>query len=194
MKDFERNYLTGLRKQFEYYKLLGERTFDQLSEADLFWRYNESSNSIAVMVNHLWGNMMSRWTNFLSSDGEKPWRERDLEFEEVIGSKKEMMLKWEEGWARLFGALESVNEGNIDQTVYIRNQEHSIPEAINRQLAHYAYHIGQIVYVGRMIRDQQWESLSIPKGKSQSFNRKKFSEEKRRAHFTDEFLNHNAES
>jgi len=177
MKDFERNYLTGLRKQFEYYKLLGERTFDQLSEADLFWRYNESSNSIAVMVNHLWGNMMSRWTNFLSSDGEKPWRERDLEFEEVIGSKKEMMLKWEEGWARLFGALESVNEGNIDQTVYIRNQEHSIPEAINRQLAHYAYHIGQIVYVGRMIRDQQWESLSIPKGKSQSFNSKKFSEE-----------------
>ncbi len=194
MKDFERNYLTGLKKQFEYYKLLGERTFDQLSEADLFWRYNESSNSIAVMVNHLWGNMMSRWTNFLSSDGEKPWRERDLEFEEVIRSKKEMMFKWEEGWACLFGALESVNQGNIDQMVYIRNQEHSIPEAINRQLAHYAYHIGQIVYVGRMIRDQQWESLSIPKGKSQSFNSKKFSEEKHRAHFTDEFLNHNADS
>ena len=146
------------------------------------------------MVNHLWGNMMSRWTNFLSSDGEKPWRERDLEFEEVIRSKKEMMFKWEEGWACLFGALESVNQGNIDQMVYIRNQEHSIPEAINRQLAHYAYHIGQIVYVGRMIRDQQWESLSIPKGKSQSFNSKKFSEEKHRAYFTDEFLNHNADS
>lgn len=191
MKNFDENYLTGLRKQFEYYKLLGERSFDQLNEKELFWSYNESSNSIAVMVNHLWGNMMSRWTDFLTTDGEKEWRERDLEFEDVIGNRKEMMRKWNEGWACLFTALDTVNKENIDQTVFIRNQEHSIPEAINRQLAHYAYHVGQIVYVARMIRDQEWMSLSIPKGQSATFNEKKFSEEKKRTHFTDEFLDPN---
>jgi hypothetical protein len=191
MKNFDENYLTGLKKQFEYYKLLGERSFDQLNEEELFWSYNESSNSIAVMVNHLWGNMMSRWTDFLTTDGEKEWRERDLEFEEIIGNREEMMRKWNEGWACLFTALDTVNKENIDQTVYIRNQEHSIPEAINRQLAHYAYHVGQIVYVARMIRDQEWMSLSIPKGQSATFNEKKFSEEKKRTHITDEFLDPN---
>ncbi len=188
MKDFDTNYLVGIRKQFQYYKLLGERTFEQLDEKSLFWQYNEASNSIAVMVNHLWGNMMSRWTDFLTSDGEKDWRNRDMEFEDVIRDKDQMMLKWNEGWKCLFDALDTVNTTNSNTQIFIRNQGHSIPDAINRQLAHYAYHIGQIVYVGRMIRDTEWKSLSIPKGDSKSFNAEKFARAKHEAHFTDEFL------
>ena len=194
MKNFEENYLFSISKQFEYYKLLGERTFDQLEEKELFERPNEASNSIAVMVNHLWGNMMSRWTDFLSADGEKEWRQRDLEFEDVIQNKKEMLQKWNEGWECLFRAIHSVHVDNFDTEIYIRNQGHSITEAINRQLAHYAYHVGQIVYVGRMIRNTDWKCLSIPKGKSDEFNADKFSKAKHKAHFTDEFLKDQAGS
>ena len=187
----KKNYLTSIRKQFQYYKLLGERTFDQLEEKELFWQYNEASNSIAIIINHLWGNMKSRWTDFLNSDGEKEWRNRDMEFEDVIRSKKELLEKWEDGWNCMFTALDSVNENNFDTLIYIRNQGHTIVEAINRQLAHYAYHLGQIVYIGRMIKGEDWKSLSIPKGKSVSYNQKKFSEKKKKAHFTDEFLKEN---
>ena len=183
------NYLTSARKQFEYYKHLGDATFKQLKEEDLFWQYNNESNSIAVIVKHLWGNMLSRWTDFLSSDGEKEWRNRDGEFEADIKDRAEMMKKWEEGWACLFKALDSVNESNFDTTIYIRNMGHTITEAINRQMAHYASHIGQIVYIGRMIKGKEWQSLSIPKGKSKEYNAKKFAKPKHKAHFTDEFLN-----
>jgi hypothetical protein len=193
MKNFDENYLAGIRKQFEYYKLLGDRTFQQLEDEDLLWQYNEASNPIAVMVNHLWGNMMSRWTNFLTTDGEKEWRQRDQEFEDVIRTREQMINKWNEGWACLFNALDSVNEDNFNTRVYIRNQGHSIPDAINRQLAHYAYHIGQIVYVGRMIKNSEWTSLSIPKGQSAAFNTSKFSRPKHKAHFTDEFLDDNSQ-
>lgn len=179
-------YLNSAIKQFEYYKLLGEKTMDQLDESDLFWQYNEASNSIAVIVNHLWGNMLSRWTDFLISDGEKAWRERDLEFENVIKSKTQLLAKWNDGWACLFKALNSITEDNFNTKIYIRNQEHAIPDAINRQLAHYAYHIGQIVYLGRMIKGDSWISLSIPKGESKTFNQKKFSKGKHGGHFTDD--------
>ncbi|WP_335966096.1 DUF1572 family protein [Galbibacter sp. PAP.153] len=181
-------YINSVKKQFAYYKKLGELTFGQVQEKDLFWKYNGESNSIAIIVNHLWGNMLSRWTNFLTEDGEKEWRERDLEFEDVIASKEEMLQKWDAGWRCLFNALDSLDETNFHQQIYIRNQGHSVMEAINRQLAHYSYHIGQIVFLGTLLKGAEWKSLSIPKGASKSYNDKKFSKEKHAAHFTDEYL------
>ena len=136
----EADYLNSVKKQFEYYKSVGEKTFDQLDEKDLFWQYNEESNSIAIVVNHLWGNMKSRLTDFLTSDGEKEWRNRNLEFESVIKTKDELLEKWNDGC--LFDALDSVTKENFETKIYIRNQEHSILEAINRQFTHYPYHIG----------------------------------------------------
>lgn len=185
MKD---NYLDSVIKQFRYYKMLTEKTFSQLEEQDLFWQYNEESNSIAIIVNHLRGNMMSRWTDFLTTDGEKEWRNRDLEFEQVIKTRAELDQKWEEGWHCLFSALDSIGDTPLDSLVYIRNQGHSITEAINRQLAHYAYHVGQIVYIGRMTRAHQWKSLSIEKNRSRDYNHEKFSAERSKQHFTDEYL------
>ncbi len=177
--------IEGIKIQFKYYKSLGEKTFNQLSEEDLFKQYNEESNSIAIIVNHLRGNMLSRWTDFLNSDGEKTWRQRDLEFESVIKNKEELIQKWEEGWRCLFDALDSINEDNFNTKIYIRNQEHSISDAINRQLAHYAYHIGQIVYIGKMY-SKHWNSLSISKGKSSEFNKKKFDRGRHQGHFSDD--------
>ena len=182
----ERNYINSVKKQFEYYKILGEKTFDQLNKKELFWQFNEESNSIAITVNHLWGNMKSRWTDFLISDGEKEWRNRDMEFESIIKTRTEMLEKWADGWNCLFDALNSVCESNFDSEIFIRNQSHSIVEAVNRQVMHYSYHIGQIVYVGRMIKGKEWNSLSIPKGKSKDFNDRKFSQGKHKGHFTDE--------
>lgn len=185
------NFLNSSILQFEYYKSLGERTINQLDNEDLFFAPQKESNSIAIIVNHLHGNMMSRWTNFLSSDGEKEWRNRDQEFEDVISNKKELLQKWEEGWSCLFEALNTVNEENFGQLIYIRNQGHTITEAVLRQLAHYAYHIGQIVYLGKLCKENKWESLSIPKGESTEYNSKKFSKTKRKEHFTKEFLDKN---
>lgn len=182
------NYLESIHKQFTYYKMLGDKTLEQLSEEDLFWQHNPESNSIAIIVKHLWGNMRSRWTDFLTTDGEKEWRQRDTEFEADIKSKKELLEKWKEGWNCLFTALASVNKDNFDTVIYIRNMGHTITEAINRQLAHYAYHTGQIVFIGRMIKGEEWKSLSIPKGGSKAYNAKKFSQPKRQEHFTKEFL------
>lgn len=183
----DNNYLESATKQFEYYKLLGDKTFAQLKEEKLFWQYNEESNSMATIVKHLWGNMLSRWTDFLNSDGEKEWRNREAEFENDIQSKEEMVEKWEEGWSCLFETLKSLKEEDLNKTIYIRNQGHTVIEAINRQLAHYAYHIGQIVFIGKMLSDE-WNSLSISKGGSQQYNSEKFSKPKENAHFTDEFL------
>jgi len=182
----EENYLNSVKKQFEYYKILGEKTLEQLNEDEVFWQFNEESNTIAIIVNHLWGNMKSRWTDFLTSDGEKEWRNRDLEFESIIKSKTELLQKWNEGWDCLFAALNAINTTNFDTEIFIRNQKHSIIEAVNRQMMHYAYHIGQIVYVGRMIKGKDWQSLSIPKGKSKNFNAEKFSKGNHKGHFTDD--------
>ncbi|WP_103072228.1 DUF1572 family protein [Aquimarina sediminis] len=181
-------YLEGIQKQFKYYKSLGEKTISQIPEDQFWWQYNETSNSIAIIVKHLWGNMKSRWTDFLTTDGEKEWRQRDAEFENDIKSKEELLSKWDEGWQCLFDALNSVDEDNFDQPIYIRNIEHSITEAINRQLAHYSYHIGQIVFLGKMIASNEWKSLSIPKGESSAYNKKRFATPKHKAHYTDKLM------
>jgi hypothetical protein len=182
------HFIATAIKQFEYYKMLGEKTFTQVSDEALFWSHNEESNSIATIVKHLWGNMMSRWTDFLNSDGEKIWRNRDAEFENNIKTRSEMMVLWNEGWAILFQALNSICEEDFKKTIYIRNQAHTLEEAILRQLAHYPYHVGQIVFVGKMIASNEWQSLSIPRGKSKAFNNEKFSNPQSSTHFTDEFL------
>lgn len=182
----EQNYLENVRLQFEYYKSVGDKTFAQLSDSEFFWQYNNHSNSIAIIVNHLYGNMSSRWTDFLSSDGEKQWRQRDQEFQKIIKSKSELLNKWNEGWSILFAALDTVNVGNFHTKVYIRNQEHSLIDAFNRQLAHYSYHIGQITYIAKMVKGAEWTSLSIPKGESKTFNKSKISKGKHGGHFSDD--------
>ena len=139
------DYLSSVKKHFYQYKSLGDKTMEQLDEKNLFWQYNDQSNSIAVIVQHLWGNMLSRWTNFLTEDGEKESRERDAEFERVIKTKEELITKWDAGWHCLFAALNSVREADLDKTIYIRQEPQIVIDAINRQLAHYSYHVGQKV-------------------------------------------------
>jgi len=184
------DYLDSVKKQFEYYKLLGEKTFSQLTDDQLFWQFNQESNSIATIVKHLWGNMRSRWTDFLTSDGEKEWRNRDAEFDNDISTREELLDKWNSGWACLFDALDKLSQKDLKKEIYIRNMGHSVMEAINRQLAHYPYHVGQIVFIGKMACDDTWNSLSIPKGKSDRYNADKFSKPKHKEHFTREFLDH----
>ena len=182
----DKNFLKTAVKQFTYYKSLGEKTFNQLSEGDLFYQPNPDSNSIAIIVNHMSGNMASRWTDFLTTDGEKEWRQRDEEFEDVIKTREELINQWEKGWQLVFKAMDEINEHNFGQLVYIRNQGHTITEAISRQLCHYSYHVGQIVYLGKMMQGGDWTSLSIPKGNSNQYNSEKFNKPKERGHFTDE--------
>lgn len=158
--------------------MLGDNTFEQLFEEDMFWQNDKDINSIAFIVKYFHGNMFSRWTDFLSIDGEKDWRDREGEFESSFSTKKEVLDKWNEGWQCVFDALESVNEKNVDTIVYIRNQGHKVEEACIRQLAHYASHVGQIIYIGRMLRGKYWQSLFIPKGDSKAFNQTKFAKEK----------------
>jgi hypothetical protein len=172
------NYLQSAIQQFEYYKSLGDKTFLQIAPENLFWQFNDDSNSIAVIINHLYGNMLSRWTDFLNSDGEKEWRNRDKEFLNEVTTKEELLQRWESGWKCLFDALHSITEADLDKEILIRNQKHTIAEAINRQLAHYPYHIGQIVFLGKMLSNNNWKSLSIPKGQSDAFNSKMFSDPK----------------
>lgn len=180
------SYLNSVQKQFQYYKSLGEKTMDQLSDEQLFWKSDEEANSIAVIVKHIAGNMLSRWTNFLQEDGEKTWRDRDGEFENSFNSKEDILNAWNQGWTCLFDALEQVTEDNLESIVYIRNHGHTITEAINRQLSHYSYHVGQIVFIGRMLKKDDWISLSVPKNQSKEYNKEKFAKEKRRTHFTDD--------
>jgi hypothetical protein len=169
-----KGYLESVKTQFKHYKTIGEKTFDQLNDKDLFWQYNEESNSVVIIVKHIWGNMMSRWTDFLTTDGEKEWRKRDEEFEADIKTKDEMLDKWNQGWECLFTALDTITEEDLNsKTIYIRNEGHSITEAINRQLAHYPYHIGQIVFIGKMA-SSNWGALTIPKGNSKMYNKEMF--------------------
>jgi len=186
-----KDYLVSVRKQFEYYKMLGEKTFSQLSDDQLFWQYNEESNSIGTIVKHLWGNMLSRWTDFLTSDGEKEWRMRDAEFENDLSNREELLAKWNESWQCLFAAINSLTEADLEKEIFIRNQGHTVVEAINRQLAHYPYHVGQIVFIGKMLCSNNWTSLSIPRGNSKEFNAEKFSKPQHKQHFTDEYINPN---
>ena len=180
------SYLNSAISQFKYYQILGDKTIAQLSEEQLFIQKSEVENSIGVIINHLWGNMMSRWTDFKTTDGEKEFRKRDQEFETVIITKEELLNKWDEGWNCLFGALESLKRDELEDIIYIRNQGHNIVEAINRQLSHYSYHVGQIVLLGKIAKKKDWESLSISKGDSKNYNQEKFSKEKKKTHFTEE--------
>lgn len=180
-------YIESVIKQFKYYKLLGEKTFEQLDDKQLF-NVQPNVNPIPVIVKHLWGNMLSRWTNFFEEDGEKEWRKREEEFTATINNREELMEKWNAGWECLFLALNMVSNDNLDTIIYIRNQGHTVVEAVNRQLAHYSYHVGQIVYIGTLLKGEYWQSLSIPKGKSKEYNKQKFANAKSKKHFTDEYL------
>ncbi len=181
-------YLHPTLKQFQYYKSLGDKTMAQLTDEQIFWKYNDTSNSIAIIVKHIAGNMLSRWTDFRTADGEKEWRNRESEFADDITDRDSLEAYWNKGWNCLFDAIQSVSDEDLEEIIYIRNQGHTILEAINRQLAHYPYHIGQIVFIGKMLTDSDWLSLSIPRGKSASYNDSKFDKEKERGHYTDEFL------
>jgi hypothetical protein len=182
------DYINSVKKQFEYYKWLGEQTIQQLPDDALFMQINADSNSIAILVKHLSGNMLSRWTGFLTSDGEKEWRQREAEFQNDIQSKARLMEVWENGWACLQKALEELGTADLGKEIFIRNQGHTVVQAINRQLAHYPYHIGQIVFIGKMILGENWKSLSIPRGTSETYNSNKFAKPKRTEHFTDDEL------
>ncbi|MCB0446988.1 MAG: DUF1572 family protein [Gelidibacter sp.] len=178
-------YISGIIKQFNYYKTVGDKTFEQLSFEDMNYQPNQVSNSISIIVKHMVGNMLSRWTNFLIEDGEKPWRQREQEFEASYTSKDELIAAWEKGWQCVFNAIIPLQDSDMDTIVYIRNEGHTVAEAIFRQLGHYPYHIGQIAYVGKMLKGNDWKSLSIPKGGSSTYNEEKFSKDKGRRHFTD---------
>ena len=180
------NYLKNIKQQFEYYKFLGDKTFEQLTDDDIHWQYNDESNSIAIIVKHIVGNMFSRWTDFLTSDGEKEWRHRDTEFENPVKTKTELLKTWGKGWKCLFDTINSLTEIDLDTIIYIRNQGHTVTEAINRQLCHYSYHIGQLVYVAKMIKNDNWETLSAARNKSSEYNKDKFAKEKVRKHFTED--------
>ncbi|WP_341831754.1 DUF1572 family protein [Sphingobacterium thalpophilum] len=188
------NFLATCIKQFQYYKSLGDKTLAQLSTEQLFWQPNDSSNSIALIVKHLGGNMLSRWTDFLTTDGEKQNRNRDQEFENSWVDRDELITYWNAGWSCLFQAIKSLEEEDLAKIIYIRNQGHTVMEAILRQLAHYPYHIGQMLYIGKICLDDKWTSLSIPKGSSASYNREKFSHEKQQQHFTSEFIKGNQDN
>lgn len=182
----ESSYLTSIIKQFEYYKSLGDKTIEQLTFEDIQWQSNEDSNSVAIIVKHIAGNMLSRWTNFLTEDGEKEWRLRDDEFINSFKTKEDVVATWESGWLCLFNAIKPLKTEDLERIIYIRNQGHTVTEAINRQLAHYSYHIGQMVFLGKLIKGENWKSLSIPKGNSKTYNAEKFSKEKGKRHFTDD--------
>ena len=179
------SYLDSAVRQFRYYKSLGDTAMAQVSDEALHWQYNPASNSIATIVKHLHGNMLSRWTDLMSTDGEKPWRKRDQEFEADNSSRQEILQMWEKGWACLLHTLESLEAKDLQKTVYIRNESHTVMEAINRQLAHYPYHVGQIVYLARMQAGAIWKSLSIPKNGSKEFNDRMFENNKLGKRFTE---------
>jgi len=179
------SYLSSTIKQFYYYKMLAEKAMEQLQFEDLSWQYNMESNSIAVIVNHMAGNMRSRFTDFLTTDGEKPWRNRDMEFIHAFKTREELLDYWNHGWEQLFSALEKLKSSDLEEIVYIRNEGHTVVEALNRQLAHYPYHVGQIVFIARMRAGNNWKSLSIPRNQSQDYNADKFSQDKGVRHFTD---------
>ena len=181
----EQNFLSSAGKLFRYYKGLGEKAIAQLDDQQVLIQPNDASNSIALIVHHLSGNMLSRWTDFLTSDGEKSWRNREAEFDQSYPDKKTMMEAWEKGWSCLFNALESLKPEDLSKIIYIRNEGQSVMEAVQRQLAHYPHHVGQIIYQAKVLAGPEFQSLSIPKGGSRSYNQAKFSEEKSTRHFTD---------
>lgn len=167
---FTNSFLKDAKGLLRYYKKLADRAMAQAPDDALFRELDAQSNSIAIIVKHLAGNMRSRWTDFLTSDGEKPWRNRDLEFEAPPKTRAELEALWEAGWNCIFTALEPLTEGDLARTVYIRTEPHSVMQALNRQIAHYSYHVGQIVYLARHFAGDKWQAVTIPRRKSAEFN------------------------
>jgi hypothetical protein len=172
-------YLKSVHENLVFLKSKGDRTISQLSLEELHWKPNDESNSIAIIVKHLHGNMVSRWTDFLTSDGEKPTRERDLEFEGGYFSKEELLQSWENGWNLVFNALDMVDEKQLLNTVYLRGEPRTVLRAIQSELVHYASHIGQMIYIGKQIKNREWQNLSIPRGKSREFHENKLEKMKK---------------
>jgi hypothetical protein len=169
----ENNYIASVKNQFKQYKTLAEKAIDQIPDEKIDWQYNPETNSIAVIVKHLAGNMRSRFTDFYNSDGEKKWRNRDSEFENERLSRERLKALWDEGWDCLFQVLNGLDAADLSKVIVIRNEELTVVEAINRQLTHYASHIGQIIFIAKMILDNEWKTLTIPRNKSKEFNAKK---------------------
>lgn len=179
-------YLESIKKQLLYYKTIGEKAIAQLEPEQLFITVNDDTNSIAVIIKHIAGNMISRWTDFLTSDGEKEWRNRDDEFNQTFTTKDEIMAFWGKGWTCFLDAINLLKPEQLTTIIYIRNEGHTVLEAINRQLAHYPYHIGQIIFYAKMLKSTEWNSLSIPRNNSANYNVDKFSKDKSIKNFTDD--------
>lgn len=169
---FSTSYIEDSLSLFHYYKTLAEGAIEQLSDEQLFTALDEEMNSVAIIVKHMAGNMRSRWTNFLTSDGEKPDRNRDSEFVAAPNTRAELMDVWNHAWAKVFQALEPLTDADLERKVLIRGEAHSVMQAINRQIAHYSYHVGQIVFLAKHFKGSEWKSLSVPRNKSAEFNRR----------------------
>jgi len=169
---FTTSYLEDALSLFRYYKRLAERALDQVTDEQLFVTLAPEANSIAIIVKHMAGNMRSRWTDFLTTDGEKPDRNRDSEFVDPPATRSQLLAEWEDGWNRLFAAIEQLTDADLARTITIRGEAHSVVQAINRQLAHYPHHVGQIVLLAKHFAGDRWQSLSVPRNQSAEFNRK----------------------
>ncbi len=163
MEALEKLFMDSAIKRLQYYKVLGEQAFAQLQEADFHFKPTQESNTIAIIIQHMAGNMLSRWTDFLTTDGEKDFRDRDAEFEDFNTSQEQLLQLWTKGWNCVFQALTGLQAGDLYKTIHIRNEPLVVIDAINRQLAHYPYHVGQIIYIGKMIRNHEWSNLSMEK-------------------------------
>lgn len=169
---FTTSYIEDALAVFRHYKLLAERAMEQVTDEQLFAVLDNECNSIAIVMKHMTGNMRSRWTDFLTTDGEKPNRNRDSEFVDPPATREALMKDWEDGWRCVFTALEPMTDTDLGRTITIRGEAHSVMQAINRQLAHYPYHVGQIVLLAKHFACDHWQSLSVPRNKSAEFNRK----------------------
>jgi len=163
------DFIDSIRAEYERYKALGEGAVAQVEDQDLSRPGPNGSSSLAIICWHVSGNLRSRFTDFLKSDGEKPWRNRDEEFDDRAVTRQEFLAKWEQGWSVLFGALDGLTDANLRDTITIRGQAHAVHEALHRSVAHTSYHVGQMVYIAKALRGDQWKSLSIPRGQSQSY-------------------------
>ncbi len=169
--EFTTSYVEDSLALFRQYKRLAERAMEQVTDEQLFAVLDEEANSIAVIVKHMAGNMRSRWTDFLTTDGEKPDRDRDSEFVDPPTTRKALLDAWEDGWARVFRALKPLSDADLARTVTIRGEAHSVMQAVNRQVAHYSHHVGQIVLLAKHFAHNRWQSLSVPRSQSAEFNR-----------------------
>jgi hypothetical protein len=170
--EFTTSYIADALSLFRFYKRLGERAMEQVSDEQLFAVLDPEANSIAIIVKHMAGNMRSRWTDFLTSDGEKPSRDRDGEFVDPPATRAALLAEWEDGWACVFSAIEPLTDADLGRTITIRSEAHSVMQAINRQLAHYPHHVGQILLLAKHFASDHWQSLSVPRNQSAEFNRK----------------------